>query len=127
MKIVADESIEKPVVARLRAEGHQVTYIAEIAPGSTDPEVLELANREEALLVTVDKDFGDLVFHQNYQALGVILVRLPDDLISLEKANIIADVIRAHREELFHSFTVIASNKMRMTRILPRQNYPERE
>jgi len=127
MKIVADESIERPIVARLRIEGHQVIHIAEIAPGITDLEVLEYTNRNEALLVTVDKDFGDIVFHQNYQVPGVVLVRLPDDLTSLEKSNIIADIIRKYDEELFHSFTVIASHKMRMTRLLPRQDDSEGE
>jgi len=115
------------LVARLRIEGHQVIHIAEIAPGITDLEVLEYTNRNEALLVTVDKDFGDIVFHQNYQVPGVVLVRLPDDLTSLEKSNIIADIIRKYDEELFHSFTVIASHKMRMTRLLPRQDDSEGE
>jgi hypothetical protein len=43
MRIVADEGIERPLVLRLRASGHDVIHIAEIAPGSTDLEILELA------------------------------------------------------------------------------------
>src|SRR5260370_37950509 len=101
MKIVADEGIERPVVLRLRAAGHQVIHIAEIAPGSTDPEVLELANQEESLLITYDKDFGDLVFYRRYHSHGIMLLRLPETLSSLEKADVVVDVIRAIREELF--------------------------
>jgi predicted nuclease of predicted toxin-antitoxin system len=59
MKILADEGVERPIVIRLRVEGHQVIYIAEVAAGSTDPEVLEIAFREQALLIAVDKDFGE--------------------------------------------------------------------
>jgi len=65
MRIVADEGIEGPIVVRLRAEGHIVVHIAEIAPGSADPEILRFAHQAEALLITYDKDFGDLVFHKN--------------------------------------------------------------
>ena len=77
MKIVADEGIERHVVVRLRVEGHDVVHIAEIARGITDQEILELANREEALLITYDKDFGDLIFYKQYNTHGVMLVRLP--------------------------------------------------
>lgn len=124
MKIVADEGIEGPIILRLRAVGHHVIHIAEIAPGSTDSEILEFANREEALLITYDKDFGDLVFYLHYQTHGVILMRLPNDLTSLEKADIVVDVISDKQEQLFHSFTVIALNKKRTIRILPK-SYPE--
>jgi predicted nuclease of predicted toxin-antitoxin system len=65
MKILAAENISKLLVERLRQEGHQVQYIAEIARGCNDPTVLELANRQGALLLTDDKDFGELVFHQH--------------------------------------------------------------
>lgn len=125
MKIVADEGIERPIVVRLRADGHHVIYIAEIARGSTDPEVLDLANQEESLLITYDKDFGDLVFYQHYRTHGVILMRLPETLSSLEKADILVDVINEKQEELFNSFTVIAANKKRTIRILPKQNHHE--
>lgn len=125
MKIVADEGIERPVVLRLRAEEHQVIHIAEIAPGSTDPEVLELANQEEALLITYDKDFGDLIFYRRYHSRGVILLRLPDSLSSLEKADVVIDVIREKREELFQSFTVVTLSKRRTIRLLSKLRSPE--
>ncbi len=57
MKIVADEGIERPIVSKLRDAGHYVIHIAEIARGITDPEVLEIADKNRALLITYDKDF----------------------------------------------------------------------
>lgn len=125
MKIVADEGIEKPVVLRLRAEGHQVIHIAEIAPGSTDLEVLELANQEESLLITYDKDFGDLVFYRRFHSQGVMLLRLPQTLSSVEKADLVVDVIREKREELFQSFTVATLSKRRTIRLLSKLSSPE--
>ena len=65
-----------------------------------------------------------LVFYLHYRTHGVILMRLPNDLTSLEKADIMVDVISDKQEQLFHSFTVIALNKKRTIRILPK-SYPE--
>jgi predicted nuclease of predicted toxin-antitoxin system len=55
---LADECIAAPLVAFLRAAGHDVLYVAESAVGLTDTEVTELALRERRLPLTEDKDFG---------------------------------------------------------------------
>ncbi len=62
MNILVDESVGQQIVARLRDDGHDVLYIAEMAPGVDDEEVLGAANEHDALLLTADKDFGELVF-----------------------------------------------------------------
>jgi len=62
MNLVADESVDGPIVERLRQDGHAVFYIAELDPGIDDDAVLDEANRSGALLITSDKDFGELVF-----------------------------------------------------------------
>ncbi len=63
MNILADENISHLLVERLRQEGHQVRFISEIARGSDDHTVLKIANQQKSLLVTDDKDFGEMVFH----------------------------------------------------------------
>ncbi|MDL1962260.1 MAG: DUF5615 family PIN-like protein [Deltaproteobacteria bacterium] len=62
MNFVADESVDRQIVERLRDDGHSVWYVAEMAPSISDDEVLKLANNESASLITSDKDFGELVF-----------------------------------------------------------------
>ena len=76
MNLLADESVDGPVVERLRQEGHEVVYVAEISPSVVDEEVLQRANTSAALLVTADKDFGELVFRQGRLHAGVVLLRL---------------------------------------------------
>lgn len=44
MKIVADEGVDRQVVEQLRRENHEVIYVAELAAGISDDEVLRLAN-----------------------------------------------------------------------------------
>jgi len=62
VKIVADESVDWQVVDRLRASGHDVLFVAELAPGSDDETVLGHSREANAILLTADKDFGELVF-----------------------------------------------------------------
>lgn len=64
MKFLADEGVDRQIVERLRENGLSVLYVAEIEPGISDDEVLNQANRDTALLLTTDKDFGELVFRQ---------------------------------------------------------------
>jgi hypothetical protein len=65
MNLVADEGIDREIVDRLRQGGHRVSYVAEMEPGLSDDEVLTLASREASLLLTSDRDFGELVFRQH--------------------------------------------------------------
>lgn len=60
MRFLADESCDFAVVRALRAAGHEVVAIAEISPRATDEAVVEIAVREERILLTEDKDCGSL-------------------------------------------------------------------
>ena len=60
MNLVADENIDRSIVERLRSDGHTVTWITELSPGISDEVVLREAVTRSAVLVTEDKDFGEL-------------------------------------------------------------------
>ena len=64
MRWLADECVAAPLVAFLRKGGHDVLYVAKSAAGISDFDVIALALREDRLLLTEDKDFGDLVFRR---------------------------------------------------------------
>lgn len=115
MRILADEGVDGQIVQRLRDEGHQVWYVAEMAPGTPDEEVLELANHEGAILLTTDKDFGELIFRQQRLSPGIVLIRLAG-LSSQEKANLVTTIITERTTELIQSFTVISPNTIRIRR-----------
>ena len=106
MNLLADEGVDKQIVVRLREEGYSVSYVAEMAPGISDDIVLELANKEGSLLLTADKDFGDLVFRMRRLSAGVVLIRLAG-LTPAKKAEIVTSIIGKHSQELVKSFTVI--------------------
>jgi len=113
MKLLADESVDGPVVERLRQEGHEVIYVAEFSPSIADEEVLQQANAHAALLVTADKDFGELVFRQGRVHAGVVLLRLAG-LAPMAKAETVAAVLRDRAAELHKSFSVISRRAVRI-------------
>ena len=113
MNLFADESVDRPVVERLRQDSHDVVYVAELAPSITDDEVLREANGRSAVLVTADKDFGELVFRQGVIHSGVVLLRLAG-LANTTKGEIVAEVCRLRAAELIGSFTVISPGQVRI-------------
>lgn len=75
MKFLVDECCEMNLVSRLRSEGHDVLYVTELRVGARDDEILPLAVEEKRILLTEDKDFGELVYRLRKPAIGVILLR----------------------------------------------------
>ncbi len=115
MNLVADEGVDRAVVERLRQDGHEVIYVAELSPSVSDEEVLRQANARNAVLLTTDKDFGDLVFRQGLAHYGVVLLRLAG-LANATKAAIVAEVCRDRTAELVRSFSVVSPGQVRIRR-----------
>ena len=115
MNLIADENTDRLIVVELRRAGHEVTYIAEIEPSIPDDAVFDRANEKQALLITSDKDFGELVYRdKRLVADGVILLRLAG-LSSRAKADLVCRVIAEHGDELGNHFTVVSPGKIRFS------------
>jgi predicted nuclease of predicted toxin-antitoxin system len=115
VNLVADEGVDRPVVERLRQDGHDVVYVAELSPSVPDEDVLHAANARSAVLLTADKDFGELVFRQGLVHSGVILVRLAG-LANATKAAIVAEVCQERTAELIGAFSVVSPGQIRIRR-----------
>ena len=118
MNFVADESVDRLIVERHRQDGHQVWDVAEMEPGISDDVVLDLANRQGALLLTADKDFGEIVFRQHRLSGGVVLVRLAG-LSADRKASAVVTAITEVASKLPGAFTVITPGLCRTRRLSP--------
>lgn len=115
MRFVADESVDQPIIIQLRADGHEVVAVAELEPGISDEEVLANATARDAVLITSDTDFGELVFRQGLNSAGVVLLRFAG-LASIAKADTVSRVVREHGAELPRSFAVIGPTTVRIRR-----------
>ena len=98
---LADECVAAPLVASLRLLGHDVLYVAEAAAGLNDVDVIALASREKRILLTEDKDFGDLV-----------LLRIASENTSL-KIERLATAIERYGDGLFDRYLVIEEGRFR--------------
>lgn len=115
MNLLADESVDKPIVDRLRQDNHSVLYIADLDPSIDDNAVLHQANQNSALLITQDKDFGELIFRMGQIHAGVVLLRLAG-LSAETKARTISTVFADRGHELLSAFSVISPGKIRIRR-----------
>jgi predicted nuclease of predicted toxin-antitoxin system len=113
MKFLADENIDLPLVVELRVLGYDVLSISESFPSIDDHAVLELARNENRLLITSDKDFGELVYRNRLLHSGILLLRL-SDLSTHTVVKVVPEFIQCHETELPHHYCVFAPGHVRI-------------
>jgi predicted nuclease of predicted toxin-antitoxin system len=118
MRFRADENIPLPTVQLLRAEGLDVESIAELSPGVPDEAVLSHAREHRQILITFDRDFGELVYHRGAPVpAGVLYLRLPQSDLNLS-ARAIIELARHPEIQLEGRFTVVDADKVRQRPLL---------
>ena len=118
MRFLADENVSRLVVERLRAAGFDVASVQETTPGAPDKDILDAADSDDRVLVTEDRDFGELVVRQRLKVRGVILLEL-DRVPSAAEAELVADIVRIHANKLTGNLVVVEPARIRV-RPLPR-------
>ena len=113
MRFLADENVSRLVVDRLRIAGFDVASVGMTISGASDEVVLAAATREGRILVTEDRDFGELVIRQRIDVLGVVLLEL-DRLSNAAEADAVAAVIAANLDRLPGALMVIEPGKVRI-------------
>jgi predicted nuclease of predicted toxin-antitoxin system len=125
MRFVANENVSATVIGQLRAGGHDVLSVKETMRGQGDPAVLGRAQAEERLVVTHDKDFGELAFRAGLPAsCGVILLRLAGDNPDRDNRRAIEAILS--RTDWAGYFSVVTDDRIRM-RPLPGTPAPREE
>jgi predicted nuclease of predicted toxin-antitoxin system len=120
VKFLADECCDTGVVTSLRADGHDVAYVLERQTGIPDEEVLHNAFVEGRILLTEDKDFGELIYRLKKPACGIILIRI-DVQERYEKWPRLEALIAKHEDRLPGHFVVLEMNKYRFRPLIFKQ------
>ena len=106
MKFLFDESVELRLGSYLKVQGHDVKAIAtDYTYGVEDEEVLKIAKSEQRILITNDKDFGELVFRYHHPHTGVILLRLKQVSFQMKQERL-AEVLTTYKHALRHFLIV---------------------
>jgi predicted nuclease of predicted toxin-antitoxin system len=113
MRFLADENFPGAAVTTLAAAGHDVVWVRITAPGASDRDVLAWAMREARILLTFDKDFGELARASTLPAMcGVVLFRMPMPTPGVVGQRLAALI--AARDDWVGHFSVIEPGRVRM-------------
>jgi predicted nuclease of predicted toxin-antitoxin system len=108
-----DESAGVSVTRYLREQGYDVLAVGELTPRARDNDILNWAVAEERIIVTNDKDFGELVYRSGQRHSGVLLFRLRDEA-SANKVSVLASALTLYSEKLSGRFTVLSEERVRI-------------
>jgi len=113
MRFIVDECTGPRVAEWLRKKGYEVFSVYEEARGITDEKIIAKANKENYVLLTNDKDFGELVVKQNKPHKGVILLRLKNEKVE-NKIEILRNLLEKHSEKITNNFIVVTEKAIRI-------------
>ena len=118
MRFLADENVSRAVINRLLNAGHDVLVVAETSAGASDKDILDAAASEHRILITEDRDFGEMVIRQRLAVGGVLLLEL-DRLSSAMEAGTVSEFVATQAGRLMGNLVVIEPGRVRI-RPLPK-------
>jgi predicted nuclease of predicted toxin-antitoxin system len=117
VRLLLDECCDTQLVAALRAAGHDVHHVLETDRGADDEAVLALSRAQDRILVTEDKDFGELAIRYRRSVPGLILLRFAPDRRH-RKASALLALLASHGEQLPGRFVVVEESGVRLRPLL---------
>ncbi len=112
-KFLIDVGVGIIVEDWLKSQDFDVQSIRNLNPKMPDVDIVKLAEKEQRIVITMDKDFGTLVYSSNLKHCGVLLLRL-DNTSSVEKFNVIKDIFANYHDQLSNHFCVYQNNTLRI-------------
>ena len=113
MIVVLDESVDFGILPILNKYHIKYYSIAKSNSGISDVEVLKIAFEKDALLLTEDKDFGELTYRLQLKHRGILLIRL-SDIKRNNRFEIIENILANHFNKLRGTFSVLNKNGLRI-------------
>jgi predicted nuclease of predicted toxin-antitoxin system len=113
LKFLVDVGVSKKVENWLKNQGYDAKCVRDLNPRMPDIELLKIAASENRAVITMDKDFGELVYHSGFPHAGVLLLRL-EDARSEEKVRIIGNILKEYSDKILNKFCVYQEGKLRI-------------
>lgn len=113
LRILVDVGVGKAVEEWFRVNGHDIQAVRDRDPKTDDADILAWAVSEQRIVITMDKDFGELVYHSGQAHSGVLLLRL-EDASSEEKVRLVDEIVNTYADQLPDSFAVYQDGRLRV-------------
>jgi predicted nuclease of predicted toxin-antitoxin system len=113
LKFVLDVGVGNKVWQYLTANGYDATLITAINPSMPDSDILSIAEKEDRMVITMDTDFGELVYHSGKAHKGVLLLRL-EDAKGDEKAAVMEFILINFKDQIVGKFCVFKNGRLRI-------------
>lgn len=113
IKFIVDVGVGKLVEEYLSNTGYDILSVRDIDPKLPDEQIITIAYNEDRIIITMDKDFGELVYHSLLPHAGVILLLL-DDADGIEKTKVVTNILKEYSHQLKKSFCVYQNDKFRI-------------
>jgi predicted nuclease of predicted toxin-antitoxin system len=113
LKVLVDVGVGKAVEDWFRQCGHDTQAVRDRDPSMDDATILQWAAAEQRIVISMGKDFGELVHHSGMPHAGVLLLRL-EDAVSAEKVRVIDEIVTTYGDQLAGNFAVYQNGILRI-------------
>jgi predicted nuclease of predicted toxin-antitoxin system len=115
VRFLVDESTGPEVAGWLRELGHDARSVYEQMRGKSDQEILNKGVQDRRIIITNDKDFGEMIYREGHQHVGVILLRLGDERTQ-QKIAALDRLLSAYSDRLEGNFVVVTERRIRISK-----------
>ncbi len=116
MRFIVDECTGPKVARWLKSLGHDIFSVYDEARGADDQTIIDKADEENFILITNDKDFGELIFKFNKKHKGVVLLRLEDERPE-NKIKVLSRLLESYSDKIENNFTVVTEKNVKIIEI----------
>jgi len=113
MLFLVDVSAGQAIADALRGLGHEAPQVRDRDPRMADADILAWAVAEARVVVTMDKDFGELVYRSGQPHAGVLLLRL-ESARNAERVRVVTEIVTSHGDQLPGRFAVYQDGRLRI-------------
>ena len=113
LRFLVDVNIGLAVARSLRDDGHDVVFVGDLDWRMPDADILALAYAEQRIILTMDTDFGELVYHSQQPHAGTLLVRMPGANRD-EKTRVVDEIVHHYGDQLTDKFCVYRQGRLRI-------------
>lgn len=113
ISFLVDVGVGKAVERFLRDAGYDIKAVRDFDPKAKDADILQMAVAEKRMVITMDKDFGELVYRSGLPHAGVLILRM-EDATGQEKALVLDEILKKFSTEIPGMFCVYQDNCLRI-------------